>query len=133
MNVSSAHIRKKVEDCVRRPTKTRALKFGSVVVSKGEIKKKVVSVGTKRPLWYTCEKHLLRNNTGCAHNQFVYENPIHCAELHVCPLSGAFPTCQYPKPYRDEHKEDHKQYRIGDIQEEIGDGVVCEAANAKLG
>ena len=68
MNVSNTHIRKKVEDCVRRPTTTRALKFGSVVVSKGEIKKKVVSVGIKRPLWYTREKHLLRNNTGCAHN-----------------------------------------------------------------
>ena len=98
MKVSNTHIRKKVEDSVRRPTMTGALKIASEVVSKGEIKKKVESVGRNRPLCYTCQKHLLRNNTGCTHNQFENENPIHCAEIHVCPLSGAFPTCQYPKP-----------------------------------
>ena len=57
----------------------------------------------------------------CTHDYFDYEDPIHYSELHVCPLSCAFPACQYTEHPRDEHEEGCKQYRIDDIQEEVGD------------
>ena len=65
---------------------------------------------------------------GCTHNHFDHEDPIHYAELHLCPLSGAFPACQYTQYHRDEHEEDCKQNRKEDIQEEVGDSA-WEVAN----
>jgi hypothetical protein len=65
---------------------------------------------------------------GCTHHYFKYEDPIHYAELRVCPLSGTLPACQYPEHHRDEREEDCKQYRIQDTPEEVGD-FACVVAN----
>jgi hypothetical protein len=57
---------------------------------------------------------------GYTHNYFEYEIPIHYAELHACPLSGAFPACQYTQHHRDKFVEECKQYRIEGFLEEVG-------------
>jgi hypothetical protein len=69
----------------------------------------------------------MKNKMICTNNNFEYEDPVHYAELCVCPLSSAFPACQCPKYYRDEHEEDRKQCRREDTPEEVGNNA-CEAA-----